>query len=146
MSETALQLTLRVANEAAARDGLLPKRRGGNNSAAHSALIADIRLKLGREPDLVLWQNGVAGGEVWAPETGRARHFKAGLPKGSSDLVGICRGRFIAIEVKTGRGKARPGQLEFQECVRKHGGFACIVHSVDEARAALARARLGESQ
>lgn len=134
---------------------------GRNQHLAHGALVAAIRLGLGLEPDLVLWQNGVAGGQVWVPETGSVRHFHAGLPRGSSDLIGgltldvvLCNqayqkiriARLFCIEAKTGAGKPRPEQLDFLSLVRQFGGFAAVVRSVEEARAALLRARAGELQ
>lgn len=99
-----------------------------------------IRLALGREPDLVLWRNN----------TGVAKHdgrkVRYGLALGSSDLVGILAGRFVALEVKRPKGRASDEQKLFVELVRAKGGFAAFVRSVDEARAAIQRAREGASE
>lgn len=114
--------------------------------AAHSKLVADIRLDLGLVPDLVLWQNVQAAGDVWVPETGATRHIRAGLAKGCSDLIGCLDGRFLALEAKTGTGRLTSDQEQFGAVVRAKGGFACVVRSVDEARAAIARARAGANQ
>ena len=63
-------------------------------------------------------------------------HF--GLHKGSSDLIGWTRdGKFLALEVKMPTGKPTPEQINFIEQVRKAGGIAGIVRSVDEALALL---------
>lgn len=58
--------------------------------------------------------------------------FGVGNP-GGSDLIGLYRGRFIAIEVKTPKGRATPEQLQFIEAVRRHGGIAGIARSVEDA-------------
>ena len=104
-------------------------------------LQQQIRLELGGERDLVLWRNHVGVGE----HGGRVRRF--GLSIGSSDLIGILApaGRFVALEVKSHRGRTTPEQDLFLELVRRRGGFATVVRSVDEARAALERARAGEA-
>jgi len=114
-----------------------------------------IRIALGDEPDLVLWRNTTGQTEEWNPSDGSARTLRYGLAVGSADLVGILRARpcgcgpvgmFFALEVKTPTGRVRPEQTQWLELVRRMGGFAAVVRSVDEAKAALARARNGESE
>ena len=63
-----------------------------------------------------------------------------------SDLIGCLNGRFVALEVKTATGRATSEQRLWLDLVRRHGGFAAIVRSVDDARAAIARARTGASE
>lgn len=111
---------------------------------SESELQHAIRLALGREPDLVLWRNNVGV----SPATPRTRPVRYGLCTGSSDLIGILApsGRFVALEIKTPQGRATTEQLMFLELVRKRGGFAAIVRSPDDARAALERARMGATQ
>lgn len=113
-----------------------------------------IRIALGDEPDLVLWRNTTGQTEEWNPSDGSARTMRYGLAVGSADLVGILRvqphdrrvGMFFALEVKTATGRVRPEQTTWLELVRRMGGFAAVVRSVDEAKAALERARNGESE
>lgn len=102
-----------------------------------------IRLALGRETDLVLWRNTVGVGTM---DDGSKQRF--GLAIGSSDLIGILapRGRFVALEVKSQKGRVRDEQSLFLSLVRARGGFAAVVRSVDDARAALDRARAGASE
>lgn len=71
-----------------------------------------------------------------------------GLGKGSSDLIGILApsGRLLALEVKRPGEKPTASQLIWQARIRDLGGFACVVDSVESARAALERARKGERQ
>ena len=110
-------------------------------TADHTELVAEIRKALGREPDFTLWLNSkpsVRNGKVIA---------KPGLVKGAADLVGILAplGRFVALEAKTGNARLMPHQRLFLDLVRKRGGFAAEVRSVDDARDALERARRGET-
>jgi len=57
----------------------------------------------------------------------------SGLP----DIFVCYRGRFIAFEVKAGKGKATVLQELTIRQVIKAGGFALIVRSVDEVRAVI---------
>jgi VRR-NUC domain len=102
----------------------------------------NVRIALGELDDVVLWRNhtGVTQGDE------RVRRY--GLCVGSSDLVGILSpsGRFIAIEVKSDSGRTTKEQELFLALVRRMGGFACVVRSVDDALQAVARARAGASE
>ena len=63
----------------------------------------------------------------------RRIRFGVGGP-GGSDLIGWSGGAiFIAIEVKSERGRVRPEQKAFIDAVRAAGGRAGIARSVDEA-------------
>lgn len=102
-------------------------------------LQQQIRLALGSQPDCVLWRNAI--GTAVTPD-GRTSRF--GLCVGSADLIGIGpHGRFFALEVKTHTGRVSPEQDRFLSLVRARGGFAAVVRSVDDAVAALERARGG---
>lgn len=100
----------------------------------------DIRLALGSDPRCCFWRNSVGVAEA----DGRKQRF--GLCVGSADLVGIVNGRFAALEIKTRTGRTSPEQERFMTLVRNRGGFAAVVRSVDEARAAVDRAAAGELQ
>lgn len=116
-----------------------------------SEILADIRKALGREPDLVLWR--LSQGGAMAREGGQT--YRAGLSgNGAADLIGILSvdwddnevGMFFALEVKSTRGKQSAAQVLWGNLVRKMGGFYAVVRSVEEARDALERARLGKSE
>ena len=111
------------------------------------AIQQAIRESLGLETDLVIWRNNVGQASHWDPGSGRTLRVVYGLAPGSADLVGILapRGRLLALEVKRPGEKARPDQEAWLALVRSCGGFACVVTSVAEARAALERARRGEA-
>lgn len=60
--------------------------------------------------------------------------------KGVSDLLGIWRGRFIAIEVKTPKPKKTypsKDQKSFLQDVADAGGIAIVARSVEDVRKAL---------
>lgn len=123
-----------------------------------SVLQAEIRLALGRDPSLVLWRNSTGTAAHLNPRTNRTTTVRYGLAVGSADLVGILSidvaiggaptrvGRFVALEIKTETGRVRPEQTQWLALVRSRGGFAAVVRSVDEARAAIERARTGASE
>lgn len=64
--------------------------------------------------------------------------IRFGLCVGSSDLIGIAPdGRFLAVEIKTCKGRATPEQLRFIGAVRARGGIAGIARSPEDAIALL---------
>lgn len=65
-----------------------------------------------------------------------ARMITFGLCVGSADLIGITNtGRFIAIEVKTGKRGTTPEQDRFLFHIQLMGGIAGVARSVDDALA-----------
>lgn len=52
--------------------------------------------------------------------------------KGISDIIGVWRSRFLAIEVKTKEGRVSPEQQEFLDCVNRCGGIAFVAKSLNE--------------
>ena len=108
----------------------------------HTELVTNTRLALGREPDFTLWPNSKV---TYVDGQPRA---KPGLCKGASDLIGILspNGRLVALEAKTGEATTTKEQKLFLNLVRKRGGFAAVFHTVEEAKAALERARNGASE
>lgn len=84
-----------------------------------------------------------AGCLVWRNNVGTLKNaagipIRFGLCVGSSDLIGIAPdGRFLAVEVKTSKGRASPEQLRFIEAVRGRGGISGIARTPAEALALL---------
>lgn len=135
-------------------------RASKDNTSSHTRLVAEIRLALGSDPDLVLWPNLSASVQV-VTHDGKLIRMRTGLAVGSSDLVGIVTllarhhlagvepirlGRFFALEVKTGTGRTSPEQRMWLELVRSKGGFAAVVRSVEDAVEAVQRAREGRCE
>ena len=51
---------------------------------------------------------------------------------GSSDILGIYKGTFLALEVKTKYGKTTPYQQLFIDKINQRGGIAGVCKSVDD--------------
>lgn len=72
----------------------------------------------------------------------QGRPLHAGLCVGSSDLIGYRQvdgvAQFVAIEVKSERGRPTPQQVQFLNHIQAAGGCAGITRSVDDARMMLA--------
>ena len=52
--------------------------------------------------------------------------------KGVADVLAVCRGRLIAIEIKIGKDKLSPEQKGFIESVNRAGGYATTISSYEE--------------
>ena len=110
-------------------------------SNKETTLQQEIRLALGRFPDLRMFRNQV--GQLPDLRTGRPVQF--GLAKGSSDLIGFKTievtpdmigqklAVFTSIEVKTAKGKLTPMQHNWLSCVNKAGGITGVARSVQDA-------------
>lgn len=87
------------------------------------------------EKGCVVWRNnvGVLKNAAGIP-------IKFGLCVGSSDIIGIAPcGRFLAVEVKTDKGKPTPDQIRFIEAVKRKCGIAGIARSPADAVALLSQ-------
>lgn len=101
------------------------------------------------EAGCTIWRNEVAG--AWVGKqlhkdrdqitltSARMVVFGVG-GKGGSDLVGIAPdGRFLAVEVKTAKGRPSHEQNTFIDAVNAAGGIGGIARSPDEALALLGK-------
>lgn len=95
-----------------------------------SQLQDAIRLELGRIPGLCLFRNNCGVAEM----RGYKVRFGVGNP-GGADLIGLYRGRFLAVEIKTATGRQSEDQTRFQALVERCGGLYQILRSVEDARA-----------
>jgi hypothetical protein len=97
---------------------------------------AEIRLVYGRE--FVVWRNSTG----FAERDGRPLRF--GLCPGSSDLIGIADGLFLAVECKLRSGRLSAEQIRFLQLVYDRGGIACACRSKEMAEEQIVRIRAGE--
>lgn len=81
-------------------------------------------------PSIVLWRNNCGVADV----RGAKIRFGVGGP-GAADLLGLCNGRFLAVEIKTPIGRQSNEQQTFQRLVEMRGGIYKVLRSVEEARA-----------
>jgi hypothetical protein len=93
-----------------------------------SQIQAEVHRALNSRPDTRVFRNHC--GRVQGKD-GQWHTF--GLMKGSADLIGWCRGRFLSVEVKTATGRVSPEQENWMNQVNKHGGIAFIARSAEQA-------------
>lgn len=63
------------------------------------------------------------------------RRFTSGLCEGSSDLIGwMPDGRFLAIEVKSKRGRLSKAQRNFLDAVNRFGGVGIEARTLDDVK------------
>lgn len=93
----------------------------------------------------ILWRLYKLGIFCWKNASGgffdgkrMRRHVNPFAIPGTSDILAIKDGVFIAIEVKSAKGKPSPHQLDFIEKVNKNGGIAFIARSWEEVKEKLA--------
>lgn len=73
------------------------------------------------------------GGFLWRNNTGRKGNVSFGKV-GSGDVIGVYHGYFVSLETKTPHDRKSLAQLEFAKSVFDHGGFACFVRSLADAK------------
>lgn len=111
-----------------------------NQYAAHQRLVSEILALCGARQDCRLWANNSGLARALTHDG----HVRFGL-KGSADIIGIGRnqgydgrtverGRFLAIEAKTGRGTQTKQQKAFQAMVEKFGGFYLVARGAEEVK------------
>lgn len=105
-------------------------------------IVADIRLGCSRG-SVRLFQN-VVGLAYLKRKDGTYQKYKIGLGVGTSDLIGLVSrvvtpdmvgktiAQFLAVEVKTPKGRLSPEQKNFIEMVKGLGGAAFVARSQDE--------------
>jgi len=52
--------------------------------------------------------------------------------KGVPDIIGIYKGRFLGIEVKTAIGNVSPEQEQFLKNIQENGGIGFVARSIDD--------------
>jgi len=90
------------------------------------AAIAYLRMR-----GWMAWRNNT-GAMAWSHK-GKRWYVKFGVP-GASDVFAIKlgSGRFLAVECKVGRNKPTKAQQAFIDDVRRHGGLAVCIWSLDD--------------
>lgn len=91
---------------------------------------------------IIEWLNLQYGCKAWRSNTGavvreykgKKRFTRFGQP-GMSDIIGIYRGRFLAVEVKRPGNRPTTEQALFLQEIRTLGGIAFVATSVDDCEA-----------
>ena len=79
----------------------------------------------------LFWKNQSTGIYDPVKKTFRKSYNKHHL-NGVSDILGIVNGKFIAIEVKTKRGRPTENQTNFLRRINENGGIAFIARSIED--------------
>jgi len=93
-----------------------------------SEIQSAIHRALNSRPDTRVFRNHC--GRV---QDAQGRWHTFGLMRGSADLIGWCRGRFLSVEVKTPTGRVSSEQQNWMQRVNEHGGIAFVARSAEEA-------------
>ena len=98
---------------------------------SEAQIMHDILVAVSALPETFVWRHNTGIGVT------RARTIlRAGLI-GSADIIGVSRGRAVAIEVKTPTGRQSDQQRKFQNAWATAGGVYVLARCVDDALAAL---------
>lgn len=76
------------------------------------------------------------GGYAWRNNTmgvydQKRRIYRTAPKKGVSDVLGLFKGRFVAVEVKIGRDKLSPEQSGFLKNINHYGGIAMVAKDIE---------------
>lgn len=102
----------------------MPTSRSSLSSPKESEIQRDI-LQLLKLHGVFCWRNNNAG--IFDNKTGRWRGSNSLL--GASDILGIYKGKFLAIEVKRPKGRLTQHQKDFIDRVNKEGGIGFVAYS-----------------
>ena len=102
-----------------------------SNTPSESQVENDILVFLSKIKNGYFWKNTTGG---FFDGTRFRRHSSPFAINGTSDILGVYDGRFVAFEVKALGGKATKEQLAFIEKIRSRGGVGSVVNSVQTVR------------
>jgi penicillin-binding protein-related factor A (putative recombinase) len=80
------------------------------------------------------WKNQSTG--IFDPSKKTFRKRSRFQINGVSDILCCYRGHFVAIEVKSEKGRLSESQIEFISKINAHGGFAFVARSVEDVEKA----------
>ena len=82
-------------------------------------------------PECFCWKNPTIG--VWDSTKKVYRKPKSKYHiRGASDIIGIYKGKFLAIEVKSAKGRTSKQQEDFIDMINCAGGLAFVARSVED--------------
>lgn len=84
----------------------------------------------------VLGATGAGGKEVLKWATSKST-------KGVADVIACIRGRFCQFEIKAGKDRPRPDQIEQKQLTEQAGGVYTFIHNADEIAAAVEQIEKG---
>lgn len=116
------------------------------SAAEHRTLIRLILLEIGAMPGVIIGGNPTGHAVYVDPSSGNQRHVPYGWPSadGGPDILAVVApfGRMLAIECKTGTGRATREQLAVHAALRACGVHVIVARCVNDAKEALAKMML----
>lgn len=97
-------------------------------------IVGAIVQYLDHVPGAFVWRQNVGGmTKKYVNKAGKEKvhHIKFGY-EGIADIIGLYKGRFLAIECKMLGKKQTLSQLTFQADIENHGGLYILANSVDD--------------
>jgi penicillin-binding protein-related factor A (putative recombinase) len=82
------------------------------------------------------WRNNT-GCATYQSKNGKKSFVRFGQP-GMSDILGIYKGKFLAIEVKRPGGKVTELQKKFLEAIESNDGIAILAYDLDDVKKVIA--------
>ena len=67
-----------------------------------------------------------------------------GMVKGTTDLVFYYAGRLYAFDIKVGKDRLKPEQVEFISAIKSQGGYGCEIRSLEQFKDIIRRIVNGE--
>ena len=67
-----------------------------------------------------------------------------GMVKGTTDLVFYYAGRLHAFDIKVGKDRLKPEQVEFISAIKSQGGYGCEIRSLEQFKDVIRRIVNGE--
>lgn len=98
--------------------------------------IENLILSYLKSKKILAWQNSSVG--IFDAKIGKYRR-KNSIHRivGVSDILGIYAGRFLAIEVKSEKGRLSLPQKEFIDQINAQGGIAFVARSIEDVESNL---------
>jgi len=107
--------------------GLTESKTKSTDSSSEKEIENFIIDQLNLLPDTFVWKNNTTG--VYDPVRQCFRKLSKRSIKGVSDILGICHGRMLCLEVKSKTGRVSPEQKEFLDKMKGLGAVTGVVRS-----------------
>lgn len=112
------------------------------NDVREVQIMDVVKAVLVSDPRCALWRNEIGSSTHFPDGTKRKGPIRYGICNpGGADLIGLFGIRFLAVEIKTPRGRQSPDQIAFERAVTARGGVYALVRSERAARELLERLR-----
>lgn len=67
-----------------------------------------------------------------ARQIGKVKYIKSSMKVGTADVSAVIGGKSVKVEIKVGRDRIRPAQVEYKAAIERAGGIYLIVKTFDD--------------